>query len=132
MPDYWSSVWDILWWALTAFVFLAYLMALFSIIGDLFRDRELSGGLKAVWLVFLLFLPFLTALAYLVFRGNGMAARAVEREAAVKEAADTYIRSVAGGPAHEITEAKALLDSGAITQAEFDQLKANALRATTA
>lgn len=127
MPDYWSSIWDTIWWALTFFVFIAYLMALFTIISDLFRDRELGGGAKAVWLVFLVFLPFLTALAYLVVRGKGMALRAVEQQTAMKDATDDYIRTVAGGAAAEIAQAKALLDSGAVTQEEFEVLKRSAL-----
>ncbi|MGN0063342.1 MAG: SHOCT domain-containing protein [Nocardioides sp.] len=128
MPDYWSSIWDTLWWAITAFAFLAYLMALFSIISDLFRDREMGGAKKAVWLVFLVFLPFLTALVYLVLRGAGMAARAARQEQLVKAAADDYIRSVAGGPATEIAQAQALLDAGAITADEFERLKAGVLK----
>jgi hypothetical protein len=127
MPDYWSSIWDTIWWALTFFVFIAYLLALFSIISDLFRDRAMSGWGKAVWLLFLIFLPFLTALAYLVFRGPGMAERSIAQSQAAQAAADDYIRSVAGGPAGEIAKAKELLDSGAITQSEFDSIKAAAL-----
>ena len=127
IPDFWSSIWDTIWWALTFFVFIAYLLALFSIITDLFRDHKLSGWAKAVWLVFLIFLPFLTALAYLVFRGPGMAERSIGQQRAAQQAADDYIRSVAGGPAGEIAQAKQLLDSGAISQSEFDAIKAAAL-----
>lgn len=127
MPDFWSSIWDTVWWALTLFAFIAYLLALFSIITDLFRDRKLSGVAKAIWLVFLIFLPFLTALAYLVFRGPGMAERSIGQQRAAQQAADDYIRSVAGGPAGEIAQAKSLLDSGAISQSEYDALKAKAL-----
>jgi len=132
MPDYWSSVWDTLWWAVTAFAFLAYLLALVSIVGDLFRDRELSGVVKAVWLVFLVFLPFLTALAYLVLRGQGMARRGLQQERAAREAVDDHICQVAGGPAEEIGRAKQLLDEGVITPDEFGSLKAAALRRATA
>ena len=103
------------------------MLALFSIITDLFRDRKLSGVAKAIWLVFLIFLPFLTALAYLVFRGPGMAERSIGQQRAAQQAADDYIRSVAGGPAGEIAQAKSLLDSGAISQSEYDALKAKAL-----
>jgi len=127
VPDFWSSIWDTVWWALTLFAFIAYLLALFSIITDLFRDRKLSGVAKAIWLVFLIFLPFLTALAYLVFRGPGMAERSIGQQRAAQQAADDYIRSVAGGPAGEIAQAKSLLDSGAISQSEYDALKAKAL-----
>ncbi len=127
MPDFWSSIWDTLLWALTLFIFIAYLMALFSIISDLFRDRSTSGIKKAIWLLFLVFLPFLTALAYLLIRGGGMAERAIAQQYEVKNAADQYIRSVAGGPASEIAHAKALLDQGAIDQSEYEILKAKAL-----
>ncbi|WP_343996101.1 SHOCT domain-containing protein, partial [Nocardioides dubius] len=123
MPDYWSSIWDTIWWALTIFVFIAYLIALFSIISDLFRDRELGGVAKAIWLVCLVFLPFLTALAYLIFRGSGMAERTVRQQRAAQSAFDEYVRTVSGGPASEISSAKELLDQGAISQAEFDQIK---------
>ena len=102
-------------------------MALFSIFTDLFRDRKLNGWAKAAWFVFLIFLPFVTALVYLIARGRGMGERQAEQIREVKQAQDDYIRQVAGGPAAEIAEAKKLLDSGAITQAEFEALKARAL-----
>lgn len=128
MLDFLSNIWNILWWFLTAFVFIAYLMALFSIIGDLVRDRELNGIAKAVWLLFLIFLPFLTALVYLIVRGKGMGERQSAQAAANKAATDDYVRSVAGtGPASEIAQAKQLLDGGAITAEEFAALKAAAL-----
>ena len=122
-----SNLWDFLWMFLTVFVFIAYLMALFSIITDLFRDRALNGWAKAIWFIFLIFLPFLTALVYLIARGRGMGERQAAQVREVKQAQDDYIRQVAGGPAAEIAEAKRLLDSGALTQAEFDSLKAKAL-----
>lgn len=123
----WSSLWDTVWWLLTVFVFVAYLMALIGIIGDLFRDRELQGLHKALWLVFLVFLPFITILVYLIVRGNGMSARAEKHLVDSKTATDDYIRSVAGGAAGEIAQAKQLLDSGAITQEEYAQLRQGAL-----
>ena len=127
--SFWSTIWDAIWWFLTIFVFIAYLMALFSIITDLFRDRQLNGWVKAVWLLFLVFLPFLTALAYLIFRGKGMGERAAEQARQAKAASDEYVRSVAGtsSPADDIAKAKQLLDSGAITADEYAQLKAKAL-----
>ncbi|MGB4136408.1 MAG: SHOCT domain-containing protein [Microbacterium sp.] len=126
---YWSSFLDILWWSLTVFVFIAYLMALFSIISDLFRDRKLNGFAKAVWLLFLVFLPFLTALVYLIARGRGMGERAAAQAERSQEAAESYIRSVAAEttPTDEIARAKALLDSGAIDAAEYETLKRAAL-----
>ncbi|QTV79272.1 SHOCT domain-containing protein [Microbacterium sp. NIBRBAC000506063] len=125
--SFFSAVWDVLLWALLFTVFIGYLMALFSIITDLFRDTKLNGWLKALWFVFLIFLPLLTALAYLIFRGRGMTERAVAQQQAAQAAADDYIRSVAGSPTDDIAKAKSLLDSGAITQAEYEQLKAAAL-----
>lgn len=125
--SFWSTIWDVIWWFLTAFVFIAYLMALFSIIADLFRDRKLGGFAKAVWFIFLLFLPFVTAIVYLIARGRGMGERAAEQANAIKSAQDEYIRSVSGGVANEIAQAKQLLDSGAITEEEFAKLKSAAL-----
>lgn len=125
--DFWSTIWDAIWWFFTIFVFVAYLIALFSIISDLFRDRELSGVYKAIWLLFLIFVPFLTALVYLIFRGRGMSDRAERQAREAKAAADDYIRTVAGGPASEIAQAKQLLDSGTISEAEFQSLKQSAL-----
>jgi len=120
-----SNLWDFLWMFLT--IFIAYLMALFSIIADLFRDQKLNGWFKAIWFIFLIFVPLITALIYLIARGRGMAERNAAAAKQVQDAQDQYIRQVAGGSAAEIAEAKKLLDSGAITQAEFDTLKAKAL-----
>ncbi|WP_233245536.1 SHOCT domain-containing protein [Homoserinimonas hongtaonis] len=123
-----QNFWDLIVWFLWIFVFVAYLMALFSIIADLFRDRELSGWWKAVWLLFLFVVPFLTALVYLIARGRGMAERQYEQVAQAQSATDNYIRTVAGSnPSDEIATAKSLLDSGAITPAEYETLKARAL-----
>lgn len=130
-----ASIWDIIWWFLTIFVFMAYLMALFSIISDLFRDHKLNGFAKAVWLLFLIFVPFLTALVYLIARGKGMNERSRKQAEAAQSAAAEYIRSAAGtqqSPAAEIAAAKQLLDSGTITEDEFASLKANALKAQAA
>lgn len=125
--SFWSAFWDIIWWFLFVFVFVAYLMALFSIIIDLFRDRKLGGFAKALWFIFLIFLPFITALVYLIARGRGMGERSLEQAKEMQAAQESYIRQVAGGPASEISAAQELLKSGAITQAEFDALKAKAL-----
>ncbi|WP_336653026.1 MULTISPECIES: PLDc N-terminal domain-containing protein [unclassified Leucobacter] len=124
-----SNIWDAIWWILTIFVFIAYLMALFSIIGDLFRDRKLNGFAKAVWLLFLVFLPFLTALVYLIVRGRGMGERAAAQAQQTQDAAESYIRSVAAEatPTDEIVRAKQLLDAGAIADEEYASLKAAAL-----
>jgi hypothetical protein len=127
--EFWSDFWDIIWWFVWAFVFIAYLFALFSIITDLFRDRELSGWWKAVWLIFLVVLPFVTALVYLIARGRGMAERSARSAIAARKAGDAYIRDVAGSgsPGQQIAQAKALLDEGAITAEEFAALKDHAL-----
>jgi len=125
---FWGSFWDLIWWFLVAFIFISYLFALFAIIGDLFRDHKLNGWFKALWIIFLIFVPFLTVLIYLIARGRGMAERSAAQAKQFRSAQDEYIKSVAGSsPTEEIAKAKALLDSGAITQAEFDHLKSKAL-----
>ncbi|MFV0373607.1 SHOCT domain-containing protein [Microbacterium sp.] len=128
--DFWSNFWNIIWIFLWAFVFVAYLYALFAIIADLFRDDKLNGWWKALWLIFLVFLPFLTALVYLIARGDGMAKRSAAATLDAQQATDSYIRSVAGSgsnAAHEIAKAKELLDAGAISAEEYEKLKARAL-----
>jgi hypothetical protein len=104
-------------------------MVLFQIIADLFRDRDLSGWWKAVWIIFLLIFPFATAIVYLIARGRGMAERHAGAMQNAQAATDQYIQSVAGrsNPAEQIASAKTLLDSGTISQDEFDKLKQKAL-----
>ncbi|KQX05328.1 MULTISPECIES: SHOCT domain-containing protein [unclassified Leifsonia] len=124
----WGNFWDIVWIFFWSFAFIAYLMALFAIIGDLFRDHKLSGWWKAVWIIFLLFVPFLTALIYLIARGQGMAERQLKDVKAAQAASDAYIKQVAGSSAaDEIAKAKALHTAGSITDAEYEALKAKAL-----
>ncbi len=123
-----TQFWDILQLIASTILFVAYLIVLFHVIVDLFRDPELGGGFKALWIIGLLFIPVLTLLVYLLARGGGMA----ERERAVytqaKSDADAYIRQVAGkSPAEQIADAKALLDAGTINEGEYAQLKAKAL-----
>ena len=128
--NFWESFWEILWFSLWAFFFVVYLMALFAIIGDIFRDKTLGGVGKAVWLFFLIFVPFLTALIYLIARGDGMAERNMRDAKDAKVATDEYIRSVAtASPADEIAKAKSLLDAGTINQQEYEAIKARALSA---
>jgi ABC-type multidrug transport system fused ATPase/permease subunit len=124
-----DSFWDFFWLLVWTFFFVMYLMVLFQIIADLFRDRDLSGGWKALWVVFLIIFPFLAALIYLIARGRGMAERHMAAARSAQAATDQYIKSVAtqGSPADQIASAKSLLDSGTITQQEFEQLKAKAL-----
>lgn len=126
-----STLWQIIWGLFSVFVFVAYLLALVAVLIDLFRDHGLSGGAKALWLIFLIFLPVLTVIAYLVVRGQGMGDRSREQSRQTKAATDEYIRSVAAqgnDPAAEIERAKALRDSGVINDQEFEILKAGALR----
>ncbi|GAA3688554.1 SHOCT domain-containing protein [Arthrobacter ginkgonis] len=126
----WEDFWDIVWWFIWVFAFVAYLYALFAIISDLFRDHTLNGWLKALWLIFLVFVPFLTALIYLIARGRGMAERSAKEMKAYQASTEAYIRDVAGAsPSEEIGKAKALLDSGAITAEDFEKIKNKALAA---
>ena len=125
-----GGFWDLLLWFFWIFVFVSYLMVIFSIIGDLFRDDSVNGWVKAIWIIFLIFVPFLTALVYLIARGNGMQKRSVAQAQELRAAQDAYIREAAGSgssAADDIAKAKTLLDSGAISQAEYDTLKAKAL-----
>ena len=122
------SFWDIIWFIIVSFAFVAYLMILFNIVTDLFRDKSISGGVKALWMLGLVFLPFLMAVIYLIARGKGMAERQGVAVQQAREAQDEYIRTVAGSsPAEEIAKARQLLDSGTITQEEFASLKAKAM-----
>nr|WP_313775471.1 SHOCT domain-containing protein [Mycobacterium sp.] len=125
----WDSFWDFFWSFMVIFAFIAYLIILFNILADLFwRDHKTSGWVKALWVVFLVVFPYLTALVYLIARGKGMSERAREQAMQAKRETDDYIRQAAGhSPAQEIANAKALLDAGTISQADFDALKAKAV-----
>ncbi len=110
------------------FFLFMFLMVLFYIFGDLFRDRELSGWAKAIWVFFLIFLTPIAALIYLIVRGRGMQERAQEAMVEAKKQQDAYIRDVAAvDPADQIAKAKELHEAGTITDAEFEQIKAKAL-----
>ncbi|OZD62739.1 hypothetical protein CH263_18430 [Rhodococcus sp. 06-1059B-a] len=123
-----DSFWDFLWLIIVSFAFVAYLMVLFSIIGDLFRDHKSSGWAKAVWVLFLIIAPFLTALVYIIVKGGDMTKRQVRALQHAKDEQEQYIKQVAGRTsAEEIAHAKELLDAGTITEEEFAQLKAKAL-----
>ncbi len=125
----WGSTWDFLWHFLIIFAWIAYLLVLFQILTDLFwRDHKTSGVLKAVWVFFLILIPWLTAVVYLIARGKGMSERAHEAAVAAKQQTDDYIKHAAGrSPAQEIADAKGLLEAGTITPAEFESLKVKAL-----
>ncbi|MRX43620.1 SHOCT domain-containing protein [Agromyces kandeliae] len=130
--DFASNFWNFVWIFFWSFAFIAYLFALFAIIGDLFRDHQLNGWWKAVWIIFLMFVPFLTALIYLIARGNGMAERSAAAASDAQAATEAYIRQTAGAsasPSDEIAKAKALLDAGTISAQEYEAIKAKALSA---
>lgn len=115
------------WYLLWIFWFTAYIFVVFLIISDLFRDHKLSGWWKAVWIIFLVFMPFLTALVYVIARGKGMTERNAARRGGIVAEADDYRPSASTTPAQDIAQAKALLDAGTISQGEFDALKSKAL-----
>lgn len=123
-----SNFWDVVVLMVSTFVFVAYLVVLFQIVVDLFRDAEMGGGSKVLWIIGLIFLPVLTSLVYIVARGGGMAERQRASLRRAKSETEAYIREVAAkSPAEQIADAKALLDAGTITKDEFDRLKAKAL-----
>jgi hypothetical protein len=113
---------------LEVFLFGAWLMVLFTVIGDLFRDHSISGWGKAAWIVFLIFVPFLGTLLYLVFRGSGMQERALAQQSQAQEQIDTYIRQTAGSgsgesAADQLTKLSKLHDDGKLSDQEFEQAK---------
>jgi hypothetical protein len=123
-----SNFWDLMWLIASTFFFIAYLMVLFHIVVDVFRDAEMGGFAKAIWIIGLIALPLLTALIYILARGGGMAARQRAALNQAKSDTDAYIRGVAGkSPAEQIADAKKLLDAGTISADEFAKLKAKAL-----
>ena len=120
--------WNFAGYLLWTFIFVAYLMVIFMIIADLFRDSTVNGWGKAIWIIFLVFVPFLTALVYFIARGPGMEARRSGDMATARSETDAYIKQVVTTPAaDQIAQAKQLLDDGTISQAEFETLKARAL-----
>ena len=127
MNDFWDFFWLLVW----SFFFVAYLMMLFHIFTDLFRDKELGGFAKVVWVIALFILPLLAALIYVIVRGQGMAERAMEQNRRYMTEQQEYIRNVAGTSSattvDQLSQAKSLLDNGAISPDEFAQIKAKAL-----
>jgi hypothetical protein len=121
----------VLWSMLIFFVWVAWFMLLFRIVGDVFRRRDIGGGAKTLWLLFVLFVPFLGVFVYLIANNDEMAKRDLERHQAAQAQFNDYVQQAAGsgGPAAEIDKAKTLLDSGAITESEFAAIKAKALAA---
>jgi predicted PurR-regulated permease PerM len=122
---------DVFWSILVFFVWVAWFMLLFRVFADIFRRRDIGGGAKVLWLIVTLVLPFLGVFIYLISQGNSMGERDMAQAQAQQQQFDDYVQSRAaaggGGTAAEIEKAKQLLDSGALTQAEFDALKAKAL-----
>jgi hypothetical protein len=128
-----NDFWEVLLWTFWIFIWISAVMVWFRCVFDLFGDHTLSGWAKAGWALLLVFVPWVGALIYLIVRGRSMAERQMAAEAEQRATQDDYIREVAGKtstpatPAAQIADAKALLDSGAIQQNEFDALKAKAL-----
>ena len=125
-----TDFWEVLLWSFWFFIWIAALMVWFRCLFDMFGDRTLSGWGKAGWACVMIFIPWLGTIIYLIARGRSMAERQLEAAAQQQAAQEKYIQQVAStpvDPAEQITKAKALLDSGAIDQAEFDSLKAKAL-----
>jgi hypothetical protein len=124
---------DIFWSVLWFFFLFIWLMVLFHVLTDLFRDHSVSGVTKTLWVLFLVFLPFLAVFIYLIVRGKGMGERAAAQQRQAQDQFEGYVRTVATSgdatatPTEQITQAKQLLDAGTIDQAEFDRLKAKAL-----
>ena len=121
---------NIFWTMILFFFWIAWIWILVGIVSDLFRRHDASGWVKAIWLFFLIFVPFLGVLGYMIVNGQGMAKRQAEQVEANRTQFADYVQSVSGsngGAAGQIEKAKALLDSGAITQTEYDALKVKAL-----
>ena len=118
---------DILWTMFIFFLFIIWIWILITVFADIFRRKDVGGGTKALWIVFVILLPYLGVLVYLIANHDGMADRNIQQIQKQQQATDDYIKSVAGGAAAEIEKAKGLLDSGAITQSEFDSIKSKAL-----
>ena len=119
---------EVLWSLIVIFFMVVYWMIFFSIIFDLFRDHSLGGVSKALWIIFLIFIPLISMLVYVIVRGDSMAQRSMKQAANQQAQFDSYVRETAqASPADQISKAKSLLDSGAITAEEFESLKAQAL-----
>ena len=123
---------EVFWTILVFFGFVVWLWLLFTVFADIFRRHDTSGWVKVLWVAFIIVLPFLGVFVYIIAEHSGMTERTLEQQREAQSQLDTYIKSVAGpggngGPASEIAKAKQLLDSGSITEAEFDAIKQHAL-----
>ena len=122
--DLWSWIWFFFW----MFAYVAYILVLIYIVIDIFRDHQLNGWLKALWLLLLLFLPWITGLVYLIVRGKGMAERSARKQVEYEERTPEEYRQISfASPSEEIAKAQALRDQGVITAGEFEAIKAKAL-----
>lgn len=122
---------EILWTMIVFFAWVAWLWIAITIFADLFRRKDIGGGKKTLWVIFVIIVPFLGVLVYLLSNHDGMAERNIKQMQANQDAFDDYVRQTAGGGASEIAKAKELLDAGTINQAEFDAIKARATGANT-
>jgi Short C-terminal domain/Phospholipase_D-nuclease N-terminal len=120
---------DVFWTMLVFFAWVIWFWLLITILVDVFRRRDIGGGTKTLWIIFLIVIPFIGVFAYLITNHDDMADRNLQQAKAQQAQFDSYVQSVAasGGAAAEIDKAKQLLDSGAITQQEFDAIKQKAL-----
>ena len=120
---------DVMWTMFVFFAWIIWFWLLITIFGDIFRRHDIGGGSKALWTIFVICLPFLGVLIYMISQGKSMNERNLEAQQHARSQTDEYIRSVSGGgdPSSQIAQAKQLLDSGAINQQEFDSLKQKAL-----
>jgi hypothetical protein len=118
---------DVFWSMIIFFFWVIWIWIVITVLIDVFRRHDIGGFSKALWVIFVVILPWLGVLIYLIAEHDGMRERSIKQAQAQKQQFDDYVRDAAGGSAGEIAKAKELLDSGAITQAEFDALKAKAL-----
>ncbi|WP_345802499.1 SHOCT domain-containing protein [Microbacterium sp. AZCO] len=117
----------IFWWFLWIFYFIAYFYVIFFVIRDVFRDDKANGWIKALWIILLVFVPFLTGLIYVIVNGKGIAEREYQSRSRTVAEYDDYRPAASASPAEDIARAKALLDAGTISQGEYEALKSKAL-----
>jgi Phospholipase_D-nuclease N-terminal/Short C-terminal domain len=120
---------EVFWTILIIFGFVVWIWILFTVLGDIFRRHDTSGWAKVLWIIFIILLPYLGVFVYLIAEHKGMTERALKQQEAAQAQVENYVRSVGakGDPTEQIAKAKQLLDSGAITQADFDEIKQKAL-----
>jgi Short C-terminal domain/Phospholipase_D-nuclease N-terminal len=123
---------EVFWTMLIFFAFVVWIWILFTVLADIFRRHDISGWLKVLWIIFIVIIPYFGVFIYLIAEHKGMTERALKQQQAAQQQVDQYVKSVAGqgDPTEQIAKAKQLLDSGTISQAEFDQIKQKALAAT--